>query len=119
MLHAFALNNDAVEDEDKNIKGDSTEIALMEVAREQNIQPDTWPRLAEIAFDADRKLMTTFHSHDNKIISFTKGAPDILLQRCIDIDAPALQQQVDEHGSQRPPDIGICLSLLGYIARKS
>jgi Ca2+-transporting ATPase len=95
LLHAFALNNDAVEDADKNIKGDSTEIALMEVSREQNIQPVTWPRLAEIAFDADRKLMTTFHSHDNKIISFTKGAPDILLQRCIDVDAPALQQQVD------------------------
>jgi P-type Ca2+ transporter type 2C len=96
LLHAFALNNDAVEDGDKIIKGDSTEIALMEVAREQKIQPDTWPRLAEIAFDADRKLMTTFHSHDNKIISFTKGAPDILLQRCENIDLPAMQKQVDD-----------------------
>lgn len=95
LLHAFALNNDAVEGVDKIIKGDSTEIALMEVSNEQNIQSDTWPRLAEIAFDADRKLMTTFHSHDNKIISFTKGAPDILLQRCVNVDTPALQQQVD------------------------
>ncbi len=96
LLHAFALNNDAVEDNDKNIKGDSTEIALMEVAREHNIQPGIWPRLAEIGFDADRKMMTTFHAHDNKIISFTKGAPDILLQLCNNIDAPILQQQVDD-----------------------
>ncbi len=96
LLHALALNNDAVEDADKIIKGDSTEIALMEVAREQNIQPDTWTRLAEIAFDADRKLMTTFHAHENKIISFTKGAPDILLQRCVNIDTALLQQQVDD-----------------------
>ena len=96
LLQAFALNNDAVEDADKNIKGDSTEVALMEVAREQNIQPDTWPRLAEIAFDADRKMMTTFHAHENKFISFTKGAPDILLQRCVNVDAPVLQQQVDD-----------------------
>lgn len=96
LLHAFALNNDSVEGIDKKIKGDSTEIALMEVAREQNIQPDAWPRLAEIAFDADRKLMTTFHRSDSKIISFTKGAPDILMQRCENIDLPAMQKQVDE-----------------------
>jgi Ca2+-transporting ATPase len=96
LLHAFALNNDAFEDRDKNIKGDSTEIALMEVAIEQNVQPDAWPRLAEIAFDSDRKLMTTFHNYHNKIISLTKGAPDILLQRCVNVDAPILQQQVDD-----------------------
>ncbi len=96
LLQACALNNDAVEDIDKNLKGDSTEVALMEVAREQNIRPDTWPRLAEIAFDADRKMMTTFHAHENKFISFTKGAPDVLLQQCVNIDVPKLQQQVDD-----------------------
>jgi Ca2+-transporting ATPase len=96
LLHAFALNNDAVEDDFKKIIGDSTEVALMEIATEQNVSKDAWPRLAEIAFDADRKLMTTFHRHDDKIISFTKGAPDILLQRCKDIDLAAMQQQVDD-----------------------
>ena len=95
LLHAFALNNDAVAQSGKDIKGDSTEVALMEVAREQNIQPGVWPRLAEIAFDADRKMMTTFHAHGDKIISFTKGAPDVLLPRCADADVPMLQQQVD------------------------
>lgn len=100
LLHAFALNNDAAEDGDKIIKGDSTEIALMEAAREQNIKPDAWTRLAEIAFDADRKLMTTFHSNDNKIISFTKGAPEILLNRCADININELQQQVDDMAAE-------------------
>ena len=78
------------------IKGDSTEIALMEMAREQNIKTGVWPRLAEIVFDADRKLMTTFHHYQDKIISFTKGAPDILLHRCVNIDIDELQQQVNE-----------------------
>ena len=96
LLHAFALNNDAKEDGDKVIKGDSTEIALMEVAREQNIQPGKWKRVAEIAFDADRKLMTTFHEHENKIISFTKGAPDVILQRCVNVDAPILIKEIDD-----------------------
>jgi P-type Ca2+ transporter type 2C len=96
LLHAFALNNDAVEGVDKIIKGDSTEVALLELTRELNIQSDTWPRLAEIAFDADRKMMTTFHSHNNKIISFTKGAPDILLNNCDNINVKEMQQQVDD-----------------------
>ncbi|MGN6416266.1 MAG: cation-translocating P-type ATPase [Pseudobacter sp.] len=95
LLQAFALNNDADTDADKNIKGDSTEVALMEVAIEQQINADEWPRKAEIAFDSDRKLMTTFHEHEGKIISFTKGAPDILLQRCENLHMDLLQQQVD------------------------
>ena len=93
LLHAFALNNDAIDGE--TIKGDPTEIALMEVWNEQNIKSEAWPRLAEIAFDAERKLMTTFHPYQNKIISFTKGAPDILLHHCVNVDIPVLQQQVD------------------------
>lgn len=95
LLHAFALNNDAVEDENKVWKGDSTEVALMEVAREHNISPDTLPRVAEIAFDSARKLMTTFHVYNKRIISFTKGAPDVLLDRCENVDKTSLLQQVD------------------------
>ncbi|MGB5007960.1 MAG: cation-translocating P-type ATPase [Ferruginibacter sp.] len=95
LLYAFALNNDTAEDNDRHIIGDSTEIALMELARELQVETGDWPRLAEIAFESERKLMTTFHSHDGKIISFTKGAPDILLQRCVDIDLPLMLDQVD------------------------
>ncbi len=96
LLHAFALNNDAAPDKDNHIKGDSTEVALLEVALEHRIKPDAWPRLAEIAFDSERKLMTTFHRYENKIISLTKGAPDIILERCTNIETAALQQKVDE-----------------------
>lgn len=95
MLQAFGLNNDAVRDADSNIKGDSTEVALLEVAIEQHVETADWPRIAEIAFDADRKLMTTFHKHDDKIIAFTKGAPDILLQRCVNVDVPSMQNHVN------------------------
>lgn len=99
LLQAFALNNDAVTDGENNIKGDSTEAALLEVAIEQKINSADWPRLAEIAFDADRKLMTTFHEHEGKIISFTKGAPDILLGRCEITDLSFFEDKVDEMAS--------------------
>lgn len=98
LFHAFALNNDATDGE--TIKGDPTEIALLEMAKEQNVVVGAWPRLAEIAFDSERKLMTTFHAHQNKIISLTKGAPDILLQRCVNADIPLLLQQVDTMASK-------------------
>ncbi|MBK7123899.1 MAG: cation-translocating P-type ATPase [Chitinophagaceae bacterium] len=99
LLYAFGLNNDTAEDDDRHIIGDSTEIALMELANELQVQKGDWPRLAEIAFESERKLMTTFHSHDGKVISFTKGAPDILLQRCVDIELPLMLQQVDDMAS--------------------
>ncbi len=96
LMHAFALNNDAVEEDGKGIKGDSTEMAFLELTKQQGINAETWPRIAEIPFDSERKLMTTFHQHDDKIISFTKGAPDILLERCKNADENELLKKVDE-----------------------
>ena len=100
FLQALALNNDAIEDKNKIFKGDSTEIALMELAKELKVEGNHSPRLGEIEFDSDRKLMTTFHKYEDKIISFTKGAPDVLLNRCVDIDINKLRQQVDKMAAQ-------------------
>ena len=110
LLQALALNNDAYEDSNKCFRGDGTEIALMELAMEQKVQLSNSPRLAEIEFDADRKLMTTFHRYQNRIISFTKGAPDILLNHCVDADADKLERQVDEIASKG-------LRILGFAYR--
>ena len=109
LLHAFALNNDSTTD-GESLKGDPTEIALMETSSEQNILPASLPRIGEYAFDAERKLMTTFHPYKNKIIAFTKGAPDILLQRCNNIGIAAMQQQVDQMASKG-------LRVLGFAYR--
>jgi Ca2+-transporting ATPase len=54
--------------------------------------------------------MTTFHNYQDKIISFTKGAPDILLNRCVDVDVNGLQHQVDKMASQG-------LRILGFAYR--
>jgi P-type Ca2+ transporter type 2C len=110
LLHGFALNNDAVLDKEQTIKGDSTEIALMELAKEQKIDPASWPRIAEIPFDSERKLMTTFHEHEGKIISFTKGAPDVLLEHCKDINKDELTKKVDEMAAKG-------LRVLGFAVR--
>ncbi len=99
LLQAMKLNNDSVVDEHKHLKGDSTEIALLELAEQMNISKENWPRLAEIAFDAERKLMTTFHRHKNQVIAFTKGAPDMLLPLCELPEQASIEQQVNDLAS--------------------
>ena len=93
ILKIGALCNDSVlvQYKDKkswSIVGDPTEGALIVVARKAGLKIDElnsiYPRVREIPFDSDRKMMTTIH-HDkasNKYFVFVKGAPDILLSFC-------------------------------------
>ncbi len=72
------------------ILGDPTEGAMVVAAAKAGINQaeinQKQPRLQEIPFDSARKLMTTFHKgEDGQFYSFTKGAPDILVQRCTKI----------------------------------
>ncbi len=85
---ALALSNDAQYDKDGKIIGDPTETALCAAAYEAGFDKreliKRHPRIAEIPFDSDRKCMTTIHRmEDGRIISFTKGAIDSLLERAI------------------------------------
>lgn len=86
-----ALCNDAKlrSDEANNPKtyGDPTETALVDIAYKEGIDKNRlesdMPRVAELPFDSERKLMSTLHRVDGKIRVMVKGAPDILLRRCI------------------------------------
>ena len=80
ILKESILCNDAT-----NEVGDPTEIALINLAEKYNFNyrdiKDKYPRISEIPFDSDRKLMSTVHNIDGKIVMFTKGALDSLLPR--------------------------------------
>ncbi|MGN1060276.1 MAG: calcium-translocating P-type ATPase, PMCA-type [Candidatus Coproplasma sp.] len=81
----MALCNDAAETND-GLVGDPTETALVAYAKEcgDDFKALTaeYPRVNEKPFDSIRKLMTTVHEHGGKMVSYTKGAPDILLSHC-------------------------------------
>ena len=85
LIDGFLLCNDAVITTDNKEIGDPTETALVAFAKKFNIlkvdAEKRLPRINELAFDSDRKLMTTVHKGD-RVISFTKGSTDELLKRC-------------------------------------
>ncbi|MEM1485799.1 cation-translocating P-type ATPase [Oscillospiraceae bacterium PP1C4] len=89
FIEGFVLCNDASTANDGRI-GDPTELALLDMGTPLNITreglEESAPRINEQAFDSDRKMMTTVHKNaQGKVLSYTKGAMDILLSRCDNI----------------------------------
>ena len=67
--------------------GDPTETAIVAAALKNGMTKEalakTYPRVAELPFDSDRKLMTTVQKCDGKYLVVVKGACDVLFARCI------------------------------------
>ena len=84
FLYGAVLDNDAVVQGDV-CTGDPTEAALLAMALRADVSPEAlrreMPRLGELPFDSGRKRMSTLHWCDGICVLFTKGAPDVLLER--------------------------------------
>ena len=84
LVYGFTLTNDAQLQGEEGI-GDPTEIALLEMAVRAGADSGAlrreMPRLEELPFDSDRKLMSTVHICDGQKVLFTKGAMDVILDR--------------------------------------
>ena len=85
LVRVMTLCNDTQESEGKLV-GDPTETALVAYARKKELDMSAkYARVDEIPFDSKRKLMSTVNDVDGERIIHVKGAPDILLDRCVSI----------------------------------
>ena len=86
LLKAALLASDATTDPESGTSiGDPTEVALVMLGDRLGIDETAYrhqhPRIGELAFDSDRKLMSTLHNIDGVPTLYTKGAIDVLLAR--------------------------------------
>ncbi|MGK2858831.1 MAG: cation-translocating P-type ATPase, partial [Thermoanaerobaculia bacterium] len=88
---ADRVNNAVLQEQDGRwtVQGDPTEGALIVAAQKAGLEEEVlaarFERLAEVPFSSARKLMSTVHSdseREERVLAFTKGAPDVLLPRC-------------------------------------
>ncbi len=74
------------QDQKIEVKGEPTEVALVNQGlasqKDKRKLEHDMPRVAEIPFDSNRKMMTTIHKMGNRYRIITKGAPDVLLEKC-------------------------------------
>lgn len=88
LLDAGLLCNDAVAEDPQgtSIMGDPVDTALLVAALSAGIDIEGVrrgrPRIGEIPFSSERKMMTTLHSTDGGLVAFSKGAPGAILPRC-------------------------------------
>lgn len=89
LIQIAALCNDAEltqKDDQWSILGDPTEGALLTLSAKANLPHHDliaeYPRLGDLPFDSERKMMSVFHEIDDEFLSLTKGAPDIVLDKC-------------------------------------
>ena len=99
MLNAFTLCSDASIDDGK-VLGDPTEVALVEASKKMNFEKkalmEKYPRVGELAFDSDRKMMSVIVKDGDHYVSITKGGPDVILNRCRDVDSDEAMTANDE-----------------------
>lgn len=139
LLTACTICNDAVLQEDKGtwiILGDPTEGALLTLAGKAGFEKDQWasklPRIAEFPFSSERKRMSaiaevidtdpTLTGSASHYMMFTKGSPELILERCTQIQVGELAQPISEEQrrlilSQNDQMAGRGLRVLGFACK--
>ena len=129
LLDAMVLCNDAIQNKEDYL-GDPTEIGLLKCAHSYGVSKNQYnkqyPRIFELAFDSNRKVMTTFHNINNKLVGFTKGAPDVMLPHITKVlvngkvvSFTPKQQQEYNNALQNMSEYGLRTLTLAYKEKTS
>ena len=115
LMNVSILCNDTKIGENRNLTGDPTETALIDLGFRINFKVDEvlkTKRVNEIPFDSDRKLMTTVNKVGDKFIAYTKGGIDELIARCskyeingeIKNDLESYKKEIEKYNEEMAKD---------------
>ncbi|MGW8287379.1 MAG: cation-translocating P-type ATPase [Desulfobulbales bacterium] len=91
------LNNCKAVIDDTSLRGDPTELAIVAAARKKNILEVLGEKVREHVFTSERKMMSSVYKIDEKLRLFTKGAVEVLLEKCnLYLDNNNQEQPLDD-----------------------
>jgi P-type Ca2+ transporter type 2C len=104
LLLAMELNHDVIADENNQLKGDPTEIALVEYSRKSKEYNKQWitdfKRQHELPFDSVRKRMTTIYPYAGQWLIVSKGAVENILSTCKNANAGEINTATENYAQQ-------------------
>ncbi len=123
MLTQFILCSDSQAKNDAEQAaaiGDPTELAIANYAQSIGMSGKkiaaAHPRVFAVPFDSERKLMTSVNAFGGETIAIVKGAPDVLVRRCGNVDAAAVTSKIDAWAAKSYRVLGLAVKKLGRHA---
>lgn len=121
LLLSMELNHDVIADECKQLKGDPTEVALVEYARKNNSYDQKWltafTRQYELPFDSMRKRMTTIYPLAGQWLIVTKGAVENILSCCIDVNSVEINEATEKFAQQGKRVLAYAFKLVNALPK--
>jgi Ca2+-transporting ATPase len=121
-LLSMELNHNVVADESNQLKGDPTEVALVEYARKNKSYDQKWltdfKRQHELPFDSVRKRMTTIYPFGSQWLIITKGAVENILSCCNDAHSTEINEATDQFARQGKRVLAYALKLVDTLPKR-
>jgi P-type Ca2+ transporter type 2C len=121
-LLSMELNHNVVVDESNQLKGDPTEVALVEYARKNKSYDQKWltdfKRQHELPFDSVRKRMTTIYPFGSQWLIVTKGAVENILSCCNDAHSIEINEATDQFARQGKRVLAYALKLVDTLPKR-
>lgn len=121
LLLSMELNHDVVSDESNQLKGDPTEVALVEYTRKNKNYDQNWltdfKRQQELPFDSVRKRMTTIYPFNEQWLIVSKGAVENIISSCEKVNSEEINEATDKFAQQGKRVLAFALKIVETLPK--
>ena len=121
LLLSIELNHDVISDESNQLKGDPTEVALVEYTRKNKNYDQNWltdfKRQHELPFDSVRKRMTTIYPFNGQWLIVSKGAVENIISSCEKVNSEEINEATDKFAQQGKRVLAFALKIVDALPK--